>query len=424
MDNFEVQGAGGVLVQRRLDRRFAAGPAPNQFNSFADFLLGYVSAGSRSILLDDRATSRTWQFSLFARDQWQASRKLTMSYGVRWDYFPMGVAKDRGFQKYDWENNKMILCGVGGVPRDCGVEVPHDNFSPRLGVAYRATDTFVIRGGYGINYDPQPLAFIRNLLGVYPQSLGYGAGRAAEHERAGRPPAPPGCRRNRVADLETGVIAIDPTTGFFSPPDEYEMGYIESFNVTFEKQMPWNLIGQAGYVGSRQRDILQTRGSQRRSDHRRRPRRAAAVPEVRHAPPDSNTIGNFGENRYDSLQATLTRGFANGMQINVAYTLVESDGPLLRRSERQEPGDSDPGVPASEQGAEGARSDARVHARDRCGAAVRRGQAVPELRRGREDSRRLAGECIVRLVQRHAVQRASAEHVSRTRRAIRSAPIR
>ena len=67
----------------------------------------------------------------------------------------------------------MLLCGVADIPRDCGVKIPLDNFSPRLGVAYRATETFVIRGGYGISYDPQPLAFIRNLLGVYPQSLGY-----------------------------------------------------------------------------------------------------------------------------------------------------------------------------------------------------------------------------------------------------------
>ena len=105
MDNFEVQGAGAFSFSGG-STALRGGASPNQFNSMADFLLGYVSAGSRSILLDDAATSRTWAFSLYARDQWQMSRKLTLSYGVRWDYFPMGVAKDRGFQKYDWNNEQ------------------------------------------------------------------------------------------------------------------------------------------------------------------------------------------------------------------------------------------------------------------------------------------------------------------------------
>ena len=323
MDNFEVQGAGTFNFSGG-STGLRNGPSTNQFNSFADFLLGYVSGGSRSILLDDRATSRTWAFSLFARDQWQASRKLTLSYGLRWDYFPMGVAKDRGFQKYDWDNNRMILCGVGNVARDCGVKVPLDNLSPRLGVAYRPTDTFVVRAGYGINYDPQPLSFVRNLLGVYPQSLGYGllappntnvpAGRLRE----GLPPEP-------RPDISSGVIPIDPTTGFFTPPDKYEMGYIESWNLTFEKQLVWGFIGQIGYVGSRQEKILQTED-----------RNAGQVPGAgRNGQPlfvkfgrtaSSSVIGNFGKNWYDSLQATLTRGFANGVQFNTAYTWSKAIG--------------------------------------------------------------------------------------------------
>ncbi len=323
MDNFEVQGAGAFSFSGG-STALRGGASPNQFNSMADFLLGYLSAGSRSILLDDAATSRTWAFSLYARDQWQMSRKLTLSYGVRWDYFPMGVAKDRGFQKYDWNTNKMLLCGVGSLPDDCGVKIPLDNFSPKLGVAYRPTDTFVIRAGFGVNYDPQPLAFIRNLLGVYPQSLGYGltapsnANVPAGLLRDGLPPEP-------TPDLSTGVIDVPLTTGFFSPPDQYKMGYIQSWNLTFEKELLWRFIGQAGYVGSRQKEILQTLNLN-----------AGQIPGAgRDGQPlfqkfartgDSSIIGNFGSNSYDSLQATLRRGFANGVQFNLSYTLSKAIG--------------------------------------------------------------------------------------------------
>jgi len=323
MDNFEVQGAGAFTFSGG-STSLRGGAGPNQFNSLADFLLGYVSAGNRSILIDDRATSRTWAFSLYARDQWRTSRKLTLSYGLRWDYFPMGVAKDRGFQKYDWDNNKMLLCGVGDIPNDCGVKIPLTNFSPKLGLAYRPTETLVLRAGFGINYDPQPLAFIRNLLGVYPQSLNYGltappnanvpAGRLSN----GLPPEP-------TPDLSSGVIDVPLTTSFFSPPDKYKMGYIKSWNVTVEKQLRWGFIGQAGYVGSRQVDILQTLNLNAgqilgagRDGQPLFPRFGRTA--------DSSIIGNFGSNSYDSLQATLTRGFANGVQLNASYTLSKAMG--------------------------------------------------------------------------------------------------
>jgi hypothetical protein len=323
MDNFEVQGAGAFSFSGG-STALRGGAAPNQFNSISDFLLGYVSAGNRSILLDDAATSRTWAFSVYARDQWQTSRKLTLSYGLRWDYFPMGVAKDRGFQKYDWDNNKMLLCGVGDIPRDCGVKIPLKNFSPKLGLAYRPTDTLVVRAGFGINYDPQPLAFIRNLLGVYPQSLGYGlqapanANVPAGRLRDGLPPEP-------SVSTGSGIIDIPLTTGFYSPPDEYKMGYIQSWNVTVEKRLLWGFIGQAGYVGSRQKEILQTLNLN-----------AGQIPGAgRDGQPlfqkfgrtaDSSIIGNFGSNSYDSLQTTLVRGFANGMQFNASYTLSKAMG--------------------------------------------------------------------------------------------------
>src|SRR5207244_10144720 len=101
--------------------------------------------------------------------QWQMSRKLTVSYGLRWEYFPMPTRADRGLERYDLARNKMLVCGVGQVPRDCGVAISKTNFAPRVGIAYRATNTFVIRAGYGITYDPLNLA--RPLRANYPVSV-------------------------------------------------------------------------------------------------------------------------------------------------------------------------------------------------------------------------------------------------------------
>jgi hypothetical protein len=74
------------------------GPAPNMYNSFGDFLLGLpeststyedsppLNSGANPIR---PATLRTWQEALYVRDQWQVTRKLTASLGLRWEYYPV-----------------------------------------------------------------------------------------------------------------------------------------------------------------------------------------------------------------------------------------------------------------------------------------------------------------------------------------------
>ena len=82
------------------------GPSPNQFNTFAAFLLGLPTSVSRTIFPFEnfRTRSRNWQFSSFVRDQWQPTRRLTASIGARWDYFPMGTRTTRGMERYNLDN--------------------------------------------------------------------------------------------------------------------------------------------------------------------------------------------------------------------------------------------------------------------------------------------------------------------------------
>ena len=97
------------------------GAAPNMYNSFADFLLGLPQ---NSAISEDTpplnsgadplrpATLRTWQQALYVRDQWQISRKLTASVGVRWEHFPVPTRADRGIEMFNFTTNKIELCGV------------------------------------------------------------------------------------------------------------------------------------------------------------------------------------------------------------------------------------------------------------------------------------------------------------------------
>ncbi|MDP2991555.1 MAG: TonB-dependent receptor, partial [Kiritimatiellota bacterium] len=130
------------------------GPSPNQFNSYAVFLMGLPTRIGKIHAVPDEWSLRAWLYSTYLRDRWNVTPKLTLSYGVRWEYFPLVTRVERGIERYDVNINKMLICGIGSVPKDCGVEISKRMFAPRFGLAYRATSSFVIRAGYGITNDP------------------------------------------------------------------------------------------------------------------------------------------------------------------------------------------------------------------------------------------------------------------------------
>jgi hypothetical protein len=151
MDHKEVQPTSFSFNGGATSLNAPGAPSPHQYNSYADFLLGLPQSYQNSRQTTPWITLRTWQYSLYVRDQWQVSRKLTLSYGTRWEYYPVPSRADRGIELYDFATNQVLTCGVGGNSQNCGIAVSRRLFSPRISVAYRPMDTFVIRAGYALN---------------------------------------------------------------------------------------------------------------------------------------------------------------------------------------------------------------------------------------------------------------------------------
>ena len=129
---------------------------------YADFLLGTPFTSTRL----DPLTKRTLQDSelgIFITDSFKVNSRLTLDLGLRWDRFGSPSYSD-GLQ-YNWDPatgdvivpNKLVgrvsplypnsINIVGGEVRQ---HPDWKNFVPRIGVAYRVTDRWVVRGGYGI----------------------------------------------------------------------------------------------------------------------------------------------------------------------------------------------------------------------------------------------------------------------------------
>jgi len=316
----ETQPASGGF---RFDRgpTTIPGQSDSDYNAFAAFLLGAPANRGRILQVPDVYHTRTWSYSFFARDQWQVNRRLTLTYGTRYEYFPYPTRDTRGVERYDFSANEMLVCGLGSVPEDCGVSVSNTMFAPRFGFAYRATDSFVVRGGYGLTNDPFNIA--RSLRANVPVLLpfienGPNTRVPVGHLQDGVPPIV-------VPDFSSGVASIGGNLGLNTTSTNFVRGYIQSWNLTLQKEFWKNLVGSVGYVATRQIKALGLLeqnygfpGGGKTSQVLWNATGPDGLPFQRTA--DTQLVAPVGNSHYDSLQATLQRHFANGLQLNASYT--------------------------------------------------------------------------------------------------------
>ncbi len=299
------------------------GVANNDFNSYAAFMLGLPYSTQKRVRAKT-GTVRTWAHSLYVRDKWQAGPKLTVSLGLRWDYFAVPTRTDgAGLEIYDFDNNKLKLCGVGNLPQNCGFSMGKRYFAPRVGLAYRPTESFVIRAGYGITWDPVNIA--RNPLQTYPILSTATFLAANSYQYVSR--IEEGIPAVAAPDLGDGTITVPGTVSMELADPNFRRSYIQSWNLMLEKELARGWIGEAGYVGNRQ-IRLQNRwntnygyiggGTASMVLNRKFGRTAT-----------TNFFSDAGGFRsyYDSLQATLKRRFSGGYMLNFSYTWSKALGP-------------------------------------------------------------------------------------------------
>lgn len=298
------------------------GPSGNDFNSFASFLLGLPQDSGKIHQFPDEYYTRSKYFGVYLRDTWQVSRKLTLTYGGRWDYYPFPKRKDTGLEIYNPQKATMSICGTGNVPEDCGITRDKQRVVPRIGIAYRATDSTVIRAGYGIVTNPvaflgQTLSSRENFPYLFsqiilpPNSLSYSI-----TLRQGLPavPAP-----NLGSEIPVPGYAYIKTYS----NDTYTRGYIQNWNFTVEQRMK-SWLASAGYVANRVVDPqnnLQMNWS---------PIGGGTAGEILNqlTGRTASTIylGTLGTNTYDGLQTRLQGRFASGIQLNFSYTFSKALG--------------------------------------------------------------------------------------------------
>ena len=295
------------------------GPGANQYNAMADFLLGRHNNAYQWIqVLQPYLKMRWWQDAIYARDQWQVNRKLTLNYGVRWEKYQIPHREETGIYFADYFNSFTVrVCGEGNQPRNCSMSTSNKQFAPSFGIAYRPFEKFVVRAGYSLNPNQEPMgtgqmqAFPGEVrLDLQPFNATYGSGGTLSG----------GFPIIRPPTGENGVYKIPPQTGnltAINSQNGYIRGYFQSYNVTVQREFAGNILAQVGYVGMHsvklQRNLNVNYGQVGGGN--------ASLPLAKFGHTTNATTLFFdGTAKYNSLQSTITKRLSKGLSTQLGYT--------------------------------------------------------------------------------------------------------
>jgi hypothetical protein len=239
------------------------GPSSNAYNSFADFLLGLPQGLGKDYVYLNPSTTREWEFAGYARDNWQVTKKLSINYGARWEYYPIPTVSHYGSANFNWLTDTAYLGGVGGVPSNAFMTTGPGQLEPRVGIAYRLTDKTVIRTGYGMSSDPYALNY---MAWVYPAVISQQISGSSSYIPGGYlgpntgptgtwtgPTVPGGLAAGIPSfpfpNLSAGKFVLPSYLGTYGYPNNYRRGYAESWNLEVQRDLGHNWNLQLGYVG-------------------------------------------------------------------------------------------------------------------------------------------------------------------------------
>jgi hypothetical protein len=312
----------------------------NQYNRFAAFLLGMPSSRTAQVMTPliggDASgashpssgtpnafrpnTLRNHNTGLYVRDQWNISSKITASVGLRWEYYSLPRRADHGIEVYDFEANRLLICGVGPNDANCGIDVEKNLFTPRLGIAYRPTEDFVIRAGYSRN--PQSNNPGRQQMvpsQSFPQTIVITEEAPNNVTAVGS--LSDGATRVVPADQSSGVMVLPRGAGVNTYRDEYVRGKISSWNVSAQKALGSRMSATFAYVANRQNGMTRNRNL----NYGTLGGGAASLPfNAIGITSPMNVFSPDGKVKYDSMQLSLNRRLSDGVQFTGAYTFAKT----------------------------------------------------------------------------------------------------
>ena len=325
-------------------------PSQATGNGLSSFLLNVPQSAARRNV--DEIERPGGVLSAYLQDSWKATPRLTLNYGLRYDYTFMPaygtnatIGKNGGIETgdMDWDNGLYIVqkvpppcsatvfapCIPGGTlpdhvwasPNDKISHNVHTNFGPRVGFAYKATDKTAVHGAFGIVYDNWAAVtqLVQNAEGSWPDIGQLSLPQTNVPSSASPTPTVSSQNPFGSAGLYPAATPFNDNDWFFDP--NYKNAYSEQWNFGVQQQLSNSLSLKVDYVGS---------GSHRTNIggyYNTALTPGPGDPQTRAPYPYGIATlydHGIGSSSYNALQVSLDKRYTSGLSFQVAYTWSQS----------------------------------------------------------------------------------------------------
>ena len=251
---FEANSRGIISFSPRFSVASIGAPG-DQFNAWADYLLGAVTSSGINGALLQLNTKQTW-WMFFLQDDWHVHPDLTLNLGMRYEIWQRPYDAENRITGIDIASGQWVFAeSIPTLPGTPSNAVTNDAFDydrslqkvggsemndwgPRVGLAWRlfGDNKTVLRGGYGVFYSWQVLDI--------PITMGLG-----------RPWVPP---TSIASDRDVPAISfgspfgttVVPATGGRGLIRDNRTPYLQQYSLSLDRELLPTMGVEVAYVGN------------------------------------------------------------------------------------------------------------------------------------------------------------------------------
>ncbi len=305
-------GAGSQTFAGVATSLYADGlPVVGTGYDLADFLLGSAQS-SRIQYGNTDHYLRNREFAIFLNDNWRMHSRLTLQWGVRYQFFEPLT------ERYDRLANLDVAPGFtaaepvtpGGSGSFSGtftralVENDRNNLAPRIALAYRLRSgktPSVLRANYGVFYPDESYGFFANELISQPP-FGF----AVQTTTSG----------TDFLDIQSAFTEqfVEDVANTYAVDPNFRLPAVQTWNLSWQQTLPRNFFLSLGYAGSRGTGLELLRAPNRSRDGQSR---IADTAEFLYLTPGASSS-------FHGLQVLAMRRMRSGFSLNAQYEFGKS----------------------------------------------------------------------------------------------------
>ncbi|HKO18446.1 MAG TPA: carboxypeptidase regulatory-like domain-containing protein [Acidobacteriaceae bacterium] len=314
-------------------------------NAFADFLLGDANGSTTAPVgaFAQNIYSRDW--GVYVQDTWQTTPRLTLIYGLRYEYQNPWLYKRQQVTTFDMKNDKLVLPENSATPtlppgasqdlfdaypiettQSIGlplhyIQPDRNNFAPRVGFAFRpfANGHTVIRGGFGTYYNFQP-GFVGSRADAYNPPWQFSISESFTSKLPGKPKSPymPDITFADPYPGTNGKSIVTPNPTIDMLQWDFQNAYMQEWSLTVEHEFGRDWSARASYLGHIGRHLPYNFGPINVPDVQipNEPLQAQRPFQPFGAINDTRSIG---KENFNQMQLGLQKRFSQGFSVQAQY---------------------------------------------------------------------------------------------------------